>query len=669
MHNNTPVGLRGIIIDITDRKKTEKDLQISEKKYRQIFENVQTPYYESSLDGIILDVSPSVERFLKYKRKELIGRPILELYANPEQRERVMKKLLDNSELIDEEVLVRDKDGTVHTGLISATFIEDEQKTVGSLMDISDRKKAEEKLKTSEETFRSVVESLPMGIHMYRLVTDEKLVFTGANPAADRILGVDNSQFIGQTIEEAFPQSVGTEMPSQYCSAAAKGTSWYSEQVEYKDNQIEGAFEVHAFQMAPGSMAAIFYDVTERRQAEQALKDSEERFRQLAENIKEVFWIVSPDWSEVYYVSPAFKEIWQLSEKDLYQNAFLWLDAINEEDRKIVEAFIQEKQKGDLSELIFPEYRIMRLDGTERWIFARGFPVYDENGQIYRIAGIAEDITERKKTQEIMVQTEKMMSVGGLAAGMAHEINNPLSAILQGTQNLIRRLSPDLTTNLEPAELAGIDLRKLQTYLESRGIFSQLSGIQDAGKKASEIISNMLQFSRKSESTMAPTDLLALIENVLDLVGQDYDLSKEFDFRNIEIVREFDSDLPLVPCTETEIEQVILNLLNNASWAIANQNADISPRITLRALRERDMARIEVEDNGPGMNEETRKRAFEPFYTTKPVGKGTGLGLSVSYMIISQNHHGTIEADSELGRGTNFIIRLPLNRETRNNLD
>lgn len=659
MEGDIPVGLRGIIIDISDRKIAEEELEKNEKKYRQIFENAQTPYFEVSVEGKILEVSPSIENFLLYKREELIGISFEDLYADLGQRDRFQKTIMNRGAINNEEALVLDKDGSVVQGLINAKYIADERKIIGSLQDITDRKQAEENLKKSEETFRSIVESSPMGIHLYRLEADDRLVFMGANPAADRIVGIDHSEVIGKTIEEAFPALIDTEIPNRYRQAAVEGIPWHTEQIEYTDERIEGAFEVHAFQMTPGNMAVLFFDVTERKQSEQALKNSEGRFRQLAENIKEVFWIISPDWSQVHYVSPAFKEIWQVEEAELYQNGLIWLESILPEDRDKIDEFLAQKQPGDVTEIIMPDFRILRPDGSERWILVRGFPVRDEAGQIERITGITEDITERKKTQEMMVQTEKMMSVGGLAAGMAHEINNPLSAILQGIQNVRRRLSADLKPNLGIAEETGLDLQRLKTYMEKRGITDHLIGIQKAGKKASDIISNMLQFSRKSASTMAPTNLAELIENVLELAGNDFNLKKKFDFRNINVIKEFESGLPSVRCTETEIEQVMLNLLKNATQAMSDSDKP-DPRIIIRLSRDGNMARIELEDNGPGMDEETRKRAFEPFYTTKTVGEGTGLGLSVSFMLITSNHDGTIELESELGKGTCFIIKLPL---------
>jgi len=270
-----------------------------------------------------------------------------------------------------------------------------------------------------------------------------------------------------------------------------------------------------------------------------------------------------------------------------------------------------------------------------------------------------------------MIQTEKIMSVGGLAAGMAHELNNPIGAMLMGTQNVMNRLSPDLKPNLQAAEEEGIDLHRLHLYLEKRNILAYLKGVQESGTKASRIILNMLKFSRKSEFKMIPTDLANLLENVLELAGKNYDLKQKYDFRRISIIKEFDKDVPRVPCTETEIEQVFLNLFKNAAQAMSENNQCDAPFLAIRLSKEGNKAKIEVEDNGPGIEEAVKKRVFEPFYTTKPVGKGTGLGLSVSYMIITDYHKGTMEVESTPGKGTRFIIGLPLqavtsNRKTQN---
>ena len=216
----------------------------------------------------------------------------------------------------------------------------------------------------------------------------------------------------------------------------------------------------------------------------------------------------------------------------------------------------------------------------------------------------------------------------------------------------------DMPANREAASACGLELERVQLYLEQRRIIQFLEGIRDSGERAARIVENMLNFSRRSESRQVEINLSELLEKTIELAAHDYDLKKKYDFRRIEVVRDFDDDVPVVPGSPNEIEQVILNLLRNAAQAGSDD-----PRITLRLSKSRHAARIEIEDNGIGMDEDTRKRVFEPFFTTKDVGVGTGLGLSVSYFIITNNHKGAMSVDSRQGEGTRFTIELPLSRE------
>ena len=286
------------------------------------------------------------------------------------------------------------------------------------------------------------------------------------------------------------------------------------------------------------------------------------------------------------------------------------------------------------------------------------YPLGDgSTGAVLRV----DDVTDRVRIEEIMVQSEKMLSVGGLAAGMAHEINNPLAGILQSAQNILRRISPNLESNKEAARRTGCDLDSVRAYLDSRGIVEFVEGIKASGERAAKIVANMLEFSRRGDSTLKPRDLADVLDRALELAASDYDLSKNFDFRHIEIVRDYDPQLPPVPCSASQMQQVILNLVRNAAQALhESKDRKDTPRITVRTRKETGFARIEVEDNGPGMPEDIRRRAFEPFYTTKGVGKGTGLGLSVSYFIVTQTHHGAVTVDPAPDGGTLFTIRLPL---------
>ncbi len=278
-----------------------------------------------------------------------------------------------------------------------------------------------------------------------------------------------------------------------------------------------------------------------------------------------------------------------------------------------------------------------------------------------------DDVTDRVKLEEVMVHTEKMMSVGGLAAGMAHEINNPLAGIMQSVQVVQNRLSHDFEKNHQEAEKCSITLDSLQCYLKSRDIPSMLNSILDSGERASRIINNMLSFSRKSSSRYTPCDIEELLDKTVELASNDYDLKKKFDFRKIEIIRKYDENISKVRCDGGTVQQVFLNILKNAAQAIslAREKADphlakTEPRIVLRLYETSGYMNIDIEDNGIGMEESIRKRIFEPFFTTKSIGIGTGLGLSVSYFIIRENHRGTIQVTSSPGKGSIFTISLPL---------
>ena len=274
-----------------------------------------------------------------------------------------------------------------------------------------------------------------------------------------------------------------------------------------------------------------------------------------------------------------------------------------------------------------------------------------------------DNVTEKVRTEEMIVQNEKMASMGGLAAGTAHEINNPLAGMLQAVQNIERRISPEFIANQEIAEQCGTNLDAIRNYLKQRKVLEFLKGIQKCGSRAAEIVRNMLQFSRRSDGQVSDSDIVDLINNSVELAGQDYDLKEKYDFRHIEIIREFDAVLPQVTLVATEIEQVLLNLLKNGAQTMQDNPLEKPPQFILRSMVDGPMIRIEVEDNGPGMTEEVRRRVFEPFFTTKEVGTGTGLGLSVSYMIVAQNHSGEMSVESIPGEGTKFVIKLPLERK------
>lgn len=278
-----------------------------------------------------------------------------------------------------------------------------------------------------------------------------------------------------------------------------------------------------------------------------------------------------------------------------------------------------------------------------------------------------DDVTMRVRIENMMIQNEKMMSLGELAAGMAHEINNPLSAILHGIQNIYRRTSPELQQNHKVADSLGITVEDVHSYLQARDIFKFLDGIREAGDRSAKIVTNMLEFSRSNSRSHKPTNLAELLEHSLELARNSFELRTPDGSEQLEIIKDFDPSVPMVMCSAAEMQQVILNLLRNACQAFTNEDygAPLHPVITLSTRLTKDSACIVVSDNGPGMVDAVQRHIFEPFFTTKEVGKGTGLGLSVTYFIVTEHHDGTIEVESKPGEGTRFIINLPLQQTER----
>ncbi|WP_287126250.1 PocR ligand-binding domain-containing protein [Desulfobacter sp.] len=274
-----------------------------------------------------------------------------------------------------------------------------------------------------------------------------------------------------------------------------------------------------------------------------------------------------------------------------------------------------------------------------------------------------DNVTERVRMEEMMIQSEKMLSVGGLAAGMAHEINNPLAAMMQTAQVMAQRLktAANIPANLKAAEAAGITMESIERFMEERGIQRMIETIISSGQRVSETVNNMLSFARKEDSAVFAHHLDKILDKTIELAATDYDLKKDYDFKKIEIIREYDDNLPAVFCQASKIQQVILNILTNGAQAMQGAGTP-EPKFIVRTYVDpvRDMACMEIEDNGPGMKEEIRKHIFDPFFTTKPVGVGTGLGLSVSYFIITENHKGEMTVESSPGTSAKFVIRLPL---------
>jgi len=275
-----------------------------------------------------------------------------------------------------------------------------------------------------------------------------------------------------------------------------------------------------------------------------------------------------------------------------------------------------------------------------------------------------DDVTQQELLEQRVLQTQKMHSMDGLAAGIAHEVNNPLSAIINGVQNISRRLSLARPANQETAKALSVDLAKVNEYLEQREITFFLESIEEGALRASNIVSNMLKFSISDTHSTEPYDINLLLKQAITFVEKDYILNNPSSFTDIKTELKLDSTLPQVKVLPMQLQQVFVNLLRNAEQAISAReleaDAKYQGKITIETKIEDSVVTVVVADNGCGMSDKVLKKVFDPYFSTRQKAGGHGLGLSTVYRIIKSLLGGEIEVRSAVNVGTAFIISLKL---------
>jgi PAS domain S-box-containing protein len=529
---------------------------------------------------------------------------------------------------------------------------------LGMIYGLVRSQRAKESIRESELKFRTIFESAPYAI----TISDSTGRYIDINPMGCKENGLPLEQLIGRRPEElpAMFRQAKSHKKMLRQKLQTRG-ALINEEVEIfrpLDNTRKTMIlSTNTLRISGEScVIAIATDITDRKLAEEELKRARNYISNIIDSMPSVLIGVDRD-GKVTQWNMAAKTITGIEATDARGKSLPDVfPRMAQKMKKIEESIRTGEIKKDKKKSRPSEQGISYDHVTIYPLIANGV-----EGAVIRI----DDITDQVRLEEMMIQSEKMLSVGGLAAGMAHEINNPLAGMIQTASVMANRLTQDtMPANLAAAAKAGTTMEAICAFMEARKIPRMITAIKESGSRVAEIVSNMLSFARKGDTHRSPEDMAELLDKTLELASTDYDLKKKYDFRQIDIVKEYQEDLPTIVCEGSKIQQVLLNILTNGAQAMQEERKRKNGerhRFVLRLSLEKkkNMMRIEIEDNGPGMVEAIRKRVFEPFFTTKPKGEGTGLGLSVSYFIITENHGGTMTVESEPGKGTNFIIHLP----------
>jgi PAS domain S-box-containing protein len=481
-----------------------------------------------------------------------------------------------------------------------------------------------DQLRESEERFRTMADNAPVMIW----VSDADKQFTFVNKTWLDFTGRRFEQELGKGWAACIHPDDRRRCSETFDCAFAAGRGFQLEcRLRRADGEYRSTLCSGVPRFAPGGAFEGYIgtslDVTDLQ--------SEERFRQLAENIDEVFWMLDLDTNQVLYVSSAFEKVWGRKAEALYESRDWLLETVHAEDRERRMRFLTKMRAEPADDC----HRIIRPDGSVRWIHDRAFLVYGPDGKPYRVAGIAEDITAQRDLEEQLRQAHKMEAVGRLAGGVAHDFNNLLTVI------------------------CGYSQMMLDDGSVTQPIRHRQEQILNAANRASVLTRQLLAFSRRQAFQPTLIHLNHLLTNMTALLGPMVG-------EHITIETEFNAELSCIRADAHQIEQVVMNLAANARDAMPNGGRfRLETAMATAAESQRDDAggtgkyvRLRISDTGCGMDERTRERAFEPFFTTKGLGKGTGLGLSMVYGIMGQNQ-GSIHIWSEPGRGTAFDLYFP----------
>jgi len=619
--NDCVVGIVEVTLDITERKQAEEKLQT-------ILKTALDGFWLTNLEGKILEVNDSYCKMLGYTREELLGMYTQDIEAieSPEEFAQHAKGIIEQGYDRFESRHKR-KDGQIIDVEVSVNYLNvGEGQFFAFARDITERKQAEKALRDSEEKSRKMFESVSCGIS----VVDLNGVITEVNRRTVEIHGFSSkNEILGKSALDLVAPRDREKIARNMLQALKRGTVRDQEYTLLRSDGSEFPAELSTSVLKDSSgkaigLITISRDITKRKQAEEALQSEKNKLQSLIDALEDNLGIQDKHYNIIYQNEPSKAKFGDRLGEKCYR-AFEGRDKICD-DCPIEKAYKDGKSHTSEREVVTPSGEVTSWETTAN-------PIRDAGAEVVACLEIGRNVTERKQAaerekelQKELLLSSRLASIGELAAGVAHQINNPLTGVLGFSQRLLKK-STDQETN------------------------QYLKRIYTEAERAAKVVQNLLTFARRRQPHKQYSDTNEILESALELRA--YELKTS----NIEVITNLAPGLPEVMVDFHQIEEVFLNIILNAEQAMTEANS--GGKLTIKTEERKGHIRTTFTDDGPGIPAEHLDKIFDPFYTTKGEKGGTGLGLSVCHGIITE-HGGKIYARSKPGKGTTFFTELPL---------
>jgi PAS domain S-box-containing protein len=625
----------GSAIDIEDRRQAQEEVKRGEERYRVMVEAASDAVISMDDSGGILLANPATARIFGYDPVELIGKPLTILMPEFMRKlhETGFRRYLATGERHlnwqGTEVSALHKNGQEFPVEVSFGEMTRNGHKVftGFVRDISEKKRAEDELRSQKEVFQTIFENIPVMIAFFGKDGQIELV----NPEWERTMGWTLKEIREHNLDifaEAYPDPQYRQMARDFAASTTAGHAEFN--VRVRDGRVIN-MAADVVQLSDRSTLGIGRDITERKRSEAELRESEARFRLVADSAPVMIWMSGTDQLCTYFNKPWLDFTGRSIDRELGNG---WAEGVDPEDlRECLDTYIQSFDRRAAFKM---EYRLRRHDGEFRWILDIGVPRFNPDGSFAGYIGSCIDVTEQRRAQEQLHQAQedlarvtRVVSMGELAAAIAHEVNQPLTAIVTNGQFCLRQFD-DATSN--PNELR-----------------AAITSIVNDGSRASGVISRIRGLLTKDSPNRTDLNINQIIQDVTIL------LRNEFTRNRVSLRTELPSDLPHVTGDPVQLQQVLINLIMNAIEA-TRTSTNGRREILIRSAKNPDDVLVQVQDSGPGIHPELAHRIFEPFFTTK--ANGIGMGLSISNSIIES--HGGRLGIAPSSTGALFEFTLPI---------